>query len=113
MNTGRRSGFSLIEVMVASVLFLTMAIGIVPVFIQSMGNNLAGFESTKGANFSRSHLEELQQLNFNSALLIPTGDDPHIDYFSIADKHWVPGAPLTTVPILPSGYARQRSGSTT
>jgi hypothetical protein len=93
MRLGRTGGFSLVEVMVASVMFLAVAIGIVPVFIQSMGSNVAGFESTKGSNHSRSHLEALQQIPFNSAELEPTGESPRLDYFSLDTELWVPGQP--------------------
>lgn len=93
MRKGKRGGFSLIEVMVASIMFLAVAVGIVPMFVQSMGSNVAGFESTKGTNYNRSQLEELQQLPFNSVLLEPTGDDPRRDYFSMESARWIPGEP--------------------
>lgn len=93
MRRGRSSGFSLVEVMVASVMFLAVAVGVLPLFVQSMGSNVEGFESTKGANHSRSHLEEFQQMPFNNVLLEPTGENPRLDYFSHETEQWVAGEP--------------------
>ena len=89
------AGFSLIEVLVASVLFITIALGILPLMTQSMRNNRSGAESTELANMARSRLEEFFQMPFDSTdLTLDTGiEKPHLDYYSEANREWVDGTP--------------------
>jgi prepilin-type N-terminal cleavage/methylation domain-containing protein len=90
----RRSqrGMSLIEVMLASVLFLTISLGVVPMFAQSMVSNSSGNDSTKAANFARARSEELMQLPFNHAdLTIEAGSEKVTqEYQSRIDETWQP-----------------------
>ncbi len=91
----RRSGFSLIEVMIAAAIFLTIALGILPFFTFSMRNNRSGAESTELANMARSRLEEFFQLPFSATdMTITTGSENTFDdYYSQQDQTWKPGAP--------------------
>lgn len=88
----RRAGFSLIEVMLASVMFLTVALGVVPMFTQSMVSNSSGNNSTRASNFARAQAEELTQLPFNHAdLTVETGSEKTFeDYYSTTEGTWRP-----------------------
>lgn len=88
-------GFSLVEVLVASVLFITIVLGVLPLMTQSMRHNRSGAESTEIANMARSRLEEFFQMPFDAPdLTIDAGiEKPHLDYYSEADRKWVDGAP--------------------
>lgn len=85
-------GMSLIEVMLASVLFLTISLGVVPMFTQSMVSNSSGNDSTKAANFARARSEELMQLPFNHPdLTIDAGSEKlSQEYYSRVTEIWQP-----------------------
>ena len=85
-------GMSLIEVMLASVLFLTISLGVVPMFTQSMVSNSSGNDSTKAANFARARTEELMQLPFNHPdLTIETGSEKTSqEYYAKVAEVWRP-----------------------
>jgi len=88
----RDAGFSLIEVLVAAVILLVIALGMVPLFTQAITSNVEGFENTEVSNYARSRAEELLQLPFNSApLTVPIGDDMRElkDYYSRNTESWV------------------------
>lgn len=89
-----RAGFTLLEVLIAMALFLVVALGILPLFTQSMTSNLSGRESTVAANFARSRVEQFFQLAFNSAdLTIDDGTEKVFeDYYSEQDDEWKDGA---------------------
>ena len=92
-------GFSLIEVMIASAVFLIVAIGLLPLFARSVGNNLGGRESTDVAHQAISRSEELFQTSFNNATLtVPAGATvlETVEYFSKKDQVWKAGAPTLT-----------------
>jgi type II secretory pathway pseudopilin PulG len=72
LRRGER-GFSLIEVLIASLIMLFVALGIVALFTMSAASNLQGSESTKAANYARERLEQLWQVPFNSPELTITG----------------------------------------
>jgi Tfp pilus assembly protein PilV len=103
-----QDGLSLIEVLLASLLFLTVSLGVVPMFTQSMVSNSSGNDSTKAANFARARAEELMQLSFNHIdLSIENGSAKTIEeYYSSANGTW------HLYPI-PSGLAPQWSRTTT
>jgi type II secretory pathway pseudopilin PulG len=68
------AGFSMIEALVASLILLVIALGLVPLFSRSIGNNMTGNDSLQSTNFGRAQLEELIQLPFNNqGLDIPAG----------------------------------------
>jgi prepilin-type N-terminal cleavage/methylation domain-containing protein len=58
-------GFSLLEVLAATLLLSLIALGIIPLFTRSISNNAVGREATDQSNFGRSQAEELMQLPFN------------------------------------------------
>ena len=87
-------GFSVVEVMIASAIFLLVAIGVLPLFTQSIKNNLSGREATEVSNYSRSKIEELIQLPFDGPdMTVPsTGNvGETVEYWSDVEKKWKPG----------------------
>src|SRR6476469_2431083 len=87
-------GFSLLEVMIASAVFLIVAIGLLPLFARSISNNLGGREAPDVANLGRSQVEELFQLTFNHpSLTVPSGQTvlTTTAYFSKKDSVWKTG----------------------
>jgi hypothetical protein len=85
-------GLSLLEVLFASLLFLAVALGVVPMFTQSMVSNTSGNDSTKAANFARARAEELTQYPFNHAdLTVDVGSEKTLDeYYTSSDGLWRP-----------------------
>jgi Tfp pilus assembly protein PilV len=83
---------TLIEVMMASLLFLAISLGVVPMFTQSMVSNTSGNDSTKAANFARARTEELLQLPFNHEdLTVDAGSAKTLqEYYSSRDPVWRP-----------------------
>ena len=84
-----RSGFSIIEALIAAAILLIIAIGVLPLFTRALTNNLAGDESTRVSNFSKSAVEDLVNRDFNHVdLLITTGSSKIVgpDYWQDADK---------------------------
>lgn len=87
----RQSGFSLIEVLVAAVIFLIIALGVLPFFTIAIRDNRSGAESTELANMARSRLEKFSQLPFDAPdLTLEAGTSAKTisDYYSFADKEW-------------------------
>ena len=91
--TGPGSGFTIIEVLVASVLFLMIALGVLPLFTRSIVSNAEGFDHTRVATFARARGEEFMQLPFDSPDLKPvTGTERVFDeYYSQSSSAWVDG----------------------
>lgn len=87
------AGFSMVELLVASLLFLMTVLGILPLFMDAGTSNVVAHDSTSGSNFARSQLEEFEQLPFNSARLVPNADDPLVEYYSIGSHEWKAGEP--------------------
>jgi hypothetical protein len=83
-------GVSLIEVMLGSLLFLSISLGVVPMFTQSMVSNSSGNDSTKAANFARARAEELMQLPFNHVdLTLEAGFEKATqEYYTKDDGTW-------------------------
>lgn len=98
-DTNRSSrGFSVVEVLIATAIFFIIAMGLLPLFTQSMANNVAGRESTEVSNIAKSRTEELLQLPYNAEdMTIPAGSNvlEVTDYWSEATHVWTPGAPPT------------------
>ena len=88
----RESGMTLLEVLLASVLFLGISLGVVPMFTQSMVSNTSGNDSTKASNFARGRTEELKQLPFNHPdLTIENGSEKTVEeYYTSNDGLWHP-----------------------
>jgi Tfp pilus assembly protein PilV len=97
----REQGLTLIEVMFAALLFLAVALGVVPMFTQSMISNTSGNDSTKAANFARARAEELTQIPFNHEdLTVELGSDKTLqEYYTSSDAQWhVYPIPVGTIP---------------
>ena len=72
--SSHQSGFSVVEGLMAAAIILIVAVGVLPLFVNAMTDNLQGRRSTEVANAARSHAERLMQLEFNHAeLTIPNG----------------------------------------
>jgi hypothetical protein len=86
----RQEGMTLLEVLMASLLFLAVSLGVVPMFTQSMVSNSSGNDSTKASNFARARAEELMQVPFNhSDLTIENGTEKMLlEYYTTGDSLW-------------------------
>jgi prepilin-type N-terminal cleavage/methylation domain-containing protein len=99
-------GFSVVEVLIASLIFLIIAIGILPLFAVSARNNMDGREATEASNIGRSVLEDLQQLPLDDPrLTVPAGSTALTtqEYFSRRDQVWKSG---TGSPADPADWRR-------
>lgn len=87
------SGFSLVEAMVAALLLLLIAVGILPLFVQSIVNNAQGQDSSTAANYARARLEEFEQLPFdNVRMTLTAGDELRFDEIYLYNgKKWIDG----------------------
>jgi prepilin-type N-terminal cleavage/methylation domain-containing protein len=102
-TTKKNTGFTVVEVIIASAIFLILAVGLLPLFARSITNNLAGRETTDTTNYGRSRLEQLDQMSFLSAsLAVPSGSTEGVtqEFWSPKDKIWKTGAPTSTDPAL-------------
>lgn len=92
-NRRGAEGFTLIEALIGLFFLLMIALGILPIFVRSSIENVAGKEATEVTNLGRSELEEFRQLPFDSAnLTIDAGTEKTFDeYYSAADHEWKPG----------------------
>jgi len=87
------AGFSFIEVVIASLLLLMIAVAVLPMFTEAAASNETGREYTDVANFARSRAEELTQLQFNAEpLTITAGTERlHEEYYSATSRKWLAG----------------------
>ena len=102
-QTAAQKGFSVVEVLIASLIFLIIAVGILPLFAASARNNLDGREATEVSNFGRSAVEDLLQASINDPrLTVPSGSTVRIsnEYWSSKDKVWKAGTGTSTDPAL-------------
>ncbi len=93
-------GFSLVEVLVASVILLVISLGMVPLFTRSITSNVEGFESTEVANHAKSRAEEFLQYDFNApSLTLAVGNDAReiVDYYADQAGDWVDTVPAADV----------------
>jgi len=79
--------------MVAALLLLLIAVGILPLFVQSIVNNAQGQDSSTAANYARARLEEFDQLSFDDArMAITAGDERRFDEIYLYNgKKWIDG----------------------
>jgi prepilin-type N-terminal cleavage/methylation domain-containing protein len=94
----RERGFSLIEVLIASLIMLVVALGIVSLFTMAASSNLQGSDNTKAANFARERIELLWQVPFSDPLLKITGAGTtaqQFEYYDELTKKWVAMASAT------------------
>lgn len=90
---------TLIEVVIASLLLLVIALGVLPIFLRSMTQTVSGEIYTELANHTRARAEEYVQLPFNSpALTVPPGSTELevTDYYWPQERRWKPTAPAET-----------------
>lgn len=93
----RERGFSLIEVLVASVLLLVILLGVIPLIVRSMSYRHEGRESTSVASFARTRVETLLQLPFDHPeLTVPAGSDALevVEYRTLDAPRWSRDADL-------------------
>ena len=92
-NRDPESGFSLVEAMVAALLLLLIAVGILPLFVNSVTNNAQGQDSSTAANFARARLEEFEQLAFDDPRMqITAGTERSFDeIYLFKDRKWIDG----------------------
>lgn len=87
------AGFSLIEVLIATLLFMAVALGVLPLFTRSMIANQSGADATRVSQLALSHVEELMAPPFDSPMIDPGTSN---EYYSEIDDVWKPGAPPTS-----------------
>lgn len=95
----RSAGFSLIEVLVAGLILLVIALGLIPLYTRSIRSNVEGFGYTQVSNFAKSRAEEYVQLPFNNArLTVPPGEEQlaACDCYSLEDHRWIDEADCPT-----------------
>lgn len=63
------AGFSVVESLIASLILLVIALGLIPLFARALRDNTAGADATQASNHGRARLEEYQQLPFNNQAL--------------------------------------------
>ncbi len=63
------AGFSVVESLIAALILLVIALGLIPLFARALRDNTAGADATQASNHGRARLEEYQQLPFNNQLL--------------------------------------------
>ena len=87
------AGFSLVEVLIAALLLLVVALGVLPIFTRSMVASLSGNDASQASNFGRSRMEELYQLPFNSpGLAVTAGIEARaVEWWSPANRSWRTG----------------------
>lgn len=93
----RTAGFSLIEVLISSLLLMVIALGVLPIFVQAAASNEAGRDLTMVSNFAKSRAEVYSQCAFNSAALTVTAGTQQVvdEYYSAAGKAWKSGTSAT------------------
>lgn len=99
VRRGRPDGFSLIETILAALILMIVALGVLPLFSRAMASNLSGSESTSLANMAATGAEELYQLDFDHELLtVPVGATEAIrdEVWAAEKKAWVGGDELGT-----------------
>jgi prepilin-type N-terminal cleavage/methylation domain-containing protein len=84
-----RAGFSLLEVLVASVILLFIALALIPLFTRAMRDNVQGNDATQESNHGKSREELVLQLPFNNqGVTVPAGQ-----VVGETVESWTQGAP--------------------
>jgi Tfp pilus assembly protein PilV len=68
-TSAHEAGFSLIEALIAALILLFIALGLIPLFARSLRDNTSGNDSTQASNHGKAKLEEYLQLPFNNQSL--------------------------------------------
>ncbi len=95
------AGFSLIEVLIAMGIVVIALVGLLPLFMRSVIQNIEGRESTIAGNHSRSEMETYSELGFNNwELEVAAGTDRTVQMFYTTgqqdyrgDESWVATVP--------------------
>lgn len=96
------AGFSVVESLIASLILLIIALGLIPLFARALRDNTAGADATQASNHGRARLEEYQQLPFNNqALTLAAGSTTLARNESwaqgsrddVGDEAWFDGSP--------------------
>ena len=98
-RSGRDAGFSLIEVLVASVFLLVLILGVLPIFTRSTVINQMAYDNTRAASFARTDMENYFQSPFYDPgvvqkMTVPAGQTSLVvdEYFDSATKTGLPGS---------------------
>lgn len=84
----REDGFSLVEVLIAAVILLTVVLALLPLLAVSLSNNLAGREYSVASQHGRSQVEIYTPLPFDRPeLTVPVGETE-----SVLDESLDPGS---------------------
>ncbi|HXT50260.1 MAG TPA: prepilin-type N-terminal cleavage/methylation domain-containing protein [Thermoanaerobaculia bacterium] len=96
-------GFSLVEVLIAALIMLVVALAIIPLFTMAASSNLQGASSTSAANYARDRLELMWQVPFSDARLTVTAGTTvkSYEYFDAATNAWVDLGIRTSDPVWP------------
>lgn len=97
----RGGGFSLVEILIAMGIVLIAIVGLLPLFMRSVVQNIEGRESTMVGNHGRSRLETYSELAFNNwELEIAAGTERTTrDFYTTGaadqrgDESWVDSVP--------------------
>ena len=98
---GDGGGFSLVEILIAMGIVLIAIVGLLPLFMRSVVENIEGRESTMVGNHGRSRLETYSELAFNNWELEVDSGTERIkrDYYTTGavsqrgDESWVDSVP--------------------
>ena len=97
----RAAGMSLIEVLVAVLIMVAIALGVLPLFTRSIRQNREGANYMNLTNVARSTLESYMQLGFDDPrLAVPVGENAleRHEYWDEGDSTWKPMADAETLP---------------
>jgi len=92
----REAGFSLVEVLIASVLLLFILIGVLPLFSRSMMNNIQGNDASNLSNAAVESFETLFTVPFNNDLVsLPVGQTlvERQQFYSLKTNQWLTAIP--------------------
>lgn len=79
VGSNTNAGFSLVEVLVAALLLLFIALGLVPLFTRAMIDNASGRDSTTATNIDRTQIETLAALPFDSTRMLVTNGQEFLE----------------------------------
>ena len=98
----RAAGMSLIEVLVAALIMMAIALGLLPLFTRSIRQNREGANYMNLTNVARSTLEAYMQLGFDDPMLtVPVGENvlERHEYWDEKDSTWKPMVDAETLPV--------------
>lgn len=86
-TSARQAGFSLVESLVAALILLFIALGLIPLFARSLRDNTSGADSTQASNHGKAKLEEYLQIPFNNQAV----DLAPASTSTVAGESWAQG----------------------